>query len=58
MEAIENLKNRLKKLEAKIKEAEQQLPAHSINPPVMTTLLELEDERDTLLEKLKSPSEG
>ena len=58
MESIKDLKNRLKKLEEKIEEAEQQLPAHSIKPPVMTTLLDLEDERDALLEKLKSLSVG
>jgi hypothetical protein len=54
VESIERLKKQLERLETKIKAAEQQLPAHSTKPPVMTTLLDLEDERDALLEKIKS----
>jgi len=53
MDSIEILEGRLKKIEEKIKEAKQQLPAHSIKPPVMITLLDLEDERDALLEKIE-----
>jgi len=56
MDSIEILESRLKKLEEKIKDAKQRLPAHSIKPPVMTILFDLEDERDALLEKIKSLS--
>jgi hypothetical protein len=54
MDSLKNLEDRLRKLEEKIKEAGRQLPAHSIKPPVMITLLDLEDERDALQEKIES----
>jgi hypothetical protein len=40
---------------------EKQLPAHSVKPPIMTQLFELEDERDAVfkeLEGLKQSSAG
>ena len=52
METLEMLEVRLKQLEKKIEEAKQQLPAHSIKPPVMTTLLDLEDERDAIMSQI------
>jgi hypothetical protein len=48
----DKVKERLKKLEAEIAETMRRLPAHSVKPPVMIDLLELEDERDLLLKKL------
>jgi hypothetical protein len=39
-------------LEERIKEVEKRLPAHSVKPPIMVELLELEDERDKILSKL------
>lgn len=54
MDSLEILEERLRELEEKIKQAEMQLPAHSIKPPVMTTLLDLEDERDVIQEQIKS----
>ena len=54
MDSLEILENRFKKLEKKIEEAKQHLPAHSIEPPVMMTLLDLEDERDAVLEQINS----
>lgn len=56
---IKSLEERLKQLEEEIKAAEKQLPAHSVKPPIMTQLFELEDERDAVfkeLERLKRPS--
>ena len=56
---IESLKLRLKELDEKIKTVEKQLPAHSVKPPIMTQLFELEDERDAVfkaLERLKLAS--
>ena len=52
METLEMLEVRLKQLEKKIEDAKQQLPAHSIKPPVMTTLLDLEDERDAIMSQI------
>ena len=52
METLEMLEDRLEQLEKKIEDAKQQLPAHSIKPPVMTTLLDLEDERDAIMSQI------
>jgi len=52
METLEILEDRLKQLEKKIEEAKLQLPAHSIKPPIVTTLLDLEDERDAILSQI------
>ena len=52
MYSLEILEGRLKGLEEKIKEAKLHLPAHSTKPLVMITLLDLEDERDAILEQI------
>ena len=52
MESLEILERRRTELEEKIREARLHLPAHSTKPPVMTTLLDLEDERDAILEQI------
>jgi archaellum component FlaC len=44
------LKNKLNELEKKIKDVKKRMPAHSIKPPIMMELFQLEDERD-LVEK-------
>lgn len=49
---IDRLKERLHQLEEEIAETMRRLPAHSVKPPVMMDLLELEDERDQLLKKI------
>jgi len=49
---IDQVKRRLQKLDEEIAKTVLRLPAHSIKPPVMMVLLELEDERDMLLKKL------
>jgi hypothetical protein len=54
MDSLEILEDRLKKLEKKIKEAKLHLPAHSIKPSMMMPLLDLEDERDTIMEQINS----
>jgi hypothetical protein len=46
---IEEIQNELKRLEQKIGEVKRRLPAHSVKPPIMMELLELEDRRDELL---------
>jgi hypothetical protein len=50
---ISLIKKRLKELDAEIAETLRRLPAHSAKPPVMLDLLELEDERDLLVKKLR-----
>lgn len=50
---INSLKMRLQKLDEKIKAIEKQLPAHSVKPPIMTQLFELEDERDAVFKELE-----
>jgi DNA repair exonuclease SbcCD ATPase subunit len=51
--SIHSLKKQLKKLEGEIQAVENQLPAHSVKPPIMTRLFELEDERDDILKELE-----
>ena len=48
------LEDRLKKIEKKIEDAKLHLPAHSIKPPVMMTLLDLEDARDAIIAQINS----
>ena len=54
METLQKLEKRLQELEEEIKEAEDRLPAHSTKPQTMMMLLELEDERDELMLKIKT----
>jgi hypothetical protein len=55
---IESLKLRLKELDDKIKAVEKQLPAHSVKPPIMAQLFELEDERDAVFKTLERLEQG
>ena len=55
---IDSLKLRLKELDEKIKAVEKQLPAHSVKPPIMAQLIELEDERDTVFKTLERLEQG
>lgn len=49
---IEALEKKLRELYEKIEDVEKRLPAHSVKPPIMTELFELEDEREALLKKI------
>jgi hypothetical protein len=49
----EEIENELKLLEENIVEVRRRLPAHSVKPPIMMELLELEDRRDVLLRILE-----
>lgn len=42
------IEQRLQELEKEIAEVRKRLPAHSVKPPIMHELLNLEDERDQL----------
>ena len=50
---VNSLKMRLKELNEKIKAVEKQLPAHSVKPPIMRQLFELEDERDAVFKEIE-----
>ncbi len=50
------LEKRLKEIEEKIRETEMRLPAHSVKPAIMTELLSYEDERDQIMDDLRSLS--
>jgi len=50
-DTLEEIDKRLIDLEQRIAETRKRLPAHSVKPPVMIDLLDLEDERDELLGK-------
>ena len=52
MKTLEQVRKRLRDLEAEIAETKQRLPAHSVKPPVMMDLLKLEDEYDALLKQV------
>jgi hypothetical protein len=43
------IEQRLQHLEEQIEEVRKRIPAHSVKPPIMMELLELEDRRDVLL---------
>ena len=54
MPTIEELRRRQHELEAEIAEARRRLPAHSVKPPVMKLLLDLEDEYDEVLKAIET----
>ena len=43
------IEQRLQHLDEQIEEVRERIPAHSVKPPIMMELLELEDRRDVLL---------
>lgn len=55
---IDSLKIHLKELDEKIKAVEKQLPAHSVKPPIMAQLFELEDKRDAVFKALERLEQG
>jgi vacuolar-type H+-ATPase subunit D/Vma8 len=61
MSTLQELEKRLAALDKEIEETRKRLPAHSVKPPVMMELLDLEDEYDDILqqvERLKKSKEG
>ncbi len=50
---IERIKIEISRVEEEILETKRRLPAHSVKPPVMMDLLELEDKLDQLVEELR-----
>ena len=52
MTELKELKKQLESIEAAIAEAKARMPAHSAKPGMMTELIDLEDQRDSLLEQI------
>ena len=52
MKTLDQLRQRLHELDEEIQETKKRLPAHSIKPPVMMDLLELEDEYDAIMKQI------
>lgn len=47
------IEQRLQHPDEQIEEVRERIPAHSVKPPIMMELLELEDRRDVLLRILE-----
>ena len=58
MPTLAELEDRLKALDAAIRETKKRLPAHSVKPPVMMDLLDLEDEHDGVLKQIRELKQG
>jgi hypothetical protein len=48
------IEQKIQRLEEQIAEVKKRLPAHSVKPPIMMELFQLEDERDVLLKTLQA----
>ena len=53
MNRIQELKKKMEELDRQIVEAEKHLPAHSVKPPIMQEIFELEDQREAIAAQLK-----
>ena len=52
MNHLLELEQRLRELDAAITETRKRLPAHSVKPPVMMDLLNLEDQYDDIVKQI------
>lgn len=52
MTTLETLERKLAELAEQIRETQKRLPAHSIKPPVMMDLLDLEDQYDEVARQI------
>ncbi len=52
MKTLEELEKRLHELDGEIREAKKRLPAHSVKPPAMAALLDLEDEYEAIVKQI------
>ena len=53
MDQKQELKKKLEAIDKQILEAEKHLPAHSVKPPIMQEIFELEDQREAIVVQLK-----
>jgi len=51
---LKALEKKLKELDEKIAEVNKRMPAHSVKPPIMSQLFELEDEREAIVKKIEA----
>lgn len=58
MDTIQDLEALLSAIDARIEEYDRRLPAHSVKPGMMAEILDLEDQRDQILSKLRRMKEG
>ena len=58
MNQEQELKKKLAEIDRKISETEKHLPAHSVKPPIMQAIFELEEEREAILARLKELQAG
>ena len=50
---LQALEEKLKKVDEKIAEVNKRMPAHSVKPPIMMQLFELEEERNALVKQIE-----
>ena len=53
MDLKQELKEKLVEIDRRLQETEKHLPAHSVKPPIMQEIFELEDQREAILAQLK-----
>ena len=53
MDQQQELKKKLAEIDRQIQEAEKHLPAHSVKPPIMQAIFELEEQREAIEAQLK-----
>ena len=53
MDQKQELKKKLEEIDRQILEVEKHLPAHSVKPPIMQEIFELEDQREAIVARLK-----
>ena len=49
----QELEKKLAEIENQILETEKRMPAHSVKPPIMMALFELEEQKDEVMAQLK-----
>lgn len=53
MDQKQELKKKLEEIDRQIQEAEKHLPAHSVKPPIMQAIFELEARREAIEAQIK-----
>jgi hypothetical protein len=53
MTDIDALRRDLERIDAEIEDTESRMPAHSVKPPIMHALFDLEERREQIVAELK-----
>ena len=53
MDQKQELRKQLEDIDRQIRETEKHLPAHSVKPPIMQAIFELEERREAIVARLK-----